>query len=323
MNIKIGARIRNLRLKANITQEKLANHLGVSVQAVSRWESEICYPDLELIPAIAKYFGVTTDHILCTEQETIKPIEDKFKEEWKNAYRNANPQKALDIINEALLTMPNNFEFMLMKATTLLVFFERICDSKRLIEGDKLLRTIIEILDVIMAQCTNDAIRCSARILKITLDVELNNMNLVIDSAKQLPKVSSTRNSVLSAVYLWDEHQRLKYIRDYLLELILEFSKTGKIMAESSIIKPEERKAILEGIVNIIKIVAGTEHMGEFEEFLDEIYEMLYVLTGADEFKDEIGIHKKRYDGIKQKFEYKSVFLNGVEFNKDDAIFQI
>ena len=42
MNLKIGAAIRELRTKNGITQEKLAAHLGVSIQAVSRWESETC-----------------------------------------------------------------------------------------------------------------------------------------------------------------------------------------------------------------------------------------------------------------------------------------
>ncbi len=318
MNIKIGARIRNQRIRANITQEKLANHLGVSVQAVSRWESEICYPDLELIPAIAKYFGVTTDHILCIEQETIKPIEDKLKEEWKSAFFNGQPKKALDIINDALLTMPNNFEFMLMKATTLLVFFEQICNFKRINEDDKLLRSIIEILDVILTHCQNDSIRCRARVLSIALDASLNNNQLVIESAEQLPNVVNTKNSVLSAAYIWDDEKRLKYTREYLLELFLEFVKSSKLLAQIPVVSQKDKVKILESLIQVSNIILEEENKGEFESYFDEIYEMLFELTSKEEFIPEIGKHKKIYESIKDRHTYDSVFFNGVEYNKNN-----
>lgn len=75
MNIKIGENIRRLRSQSGITQEKLAEYLGVSAQAVSRWESEACYPDLEMLPGIASYFGVSIDSLLgydASEQEQLR-----------------------------------------------------------------------------------------------------------------------------------------------------------------------------------------------------------------------------------------------------------
>ena len=64
MKNKIGEKIKTLRKKANITQEKLADYLGITFQSISRWESGICYPDLELLPAIANYFKITADELL-------------------------------------------------------------------------------------------------------------------------------------------------------------------------------------------------------------------------------------------------------------------
>lgn len=63
-NIPIGSRIKLLRTQRRLTQEQLALTLGVTPQAVSRWEVEHSYPDLELLPAIAKYFSVSTDFLL-------------------------------------------------------------------------------------------------------------------------------------------------------------------------------------------------------------------------------------------------------------------
>ena len=63
MNIKIGAKIKELRKARNISQEVLAQYLNVSFQAVSKWEQELTMPDIELIPAIAAFFDVSTDEL--------------------------------------------------------------------------------------------------------------------------------------------------------------------------------------------------------------------------------------------------------------------
>ena len=64
MTINLGDKIRALRLQNKLTQEQLADRLGVSYQSVSRWENGVTYPDIALLPAIAKQFSVTTDYLL-------------------------------------------------------------------------------------------------------------------------------------------------------------------------------------------------------------------------------------------------------------------
>ena len=64
MKIKIGARVKELRKRHNVTQEQLAEALGVTNQAVSRWESENGYPDIEYIMPIASFFKVTANYLL-------------------------------------------------------------------------------------------------------------------------------------------------------------------------------------------------------------------------------------------------------------------
>ena len=59
--MNIGAQIKFLRRKKHITQEELAKILGVSNQAVSKWEKGLSFPSITLLPAIAEYFDVTID----------------------------------------------------------------------------------------------------------------------------------------------------------------------------------------------------------------------------------------------------------------------
>ena len=62
--MNIGLNIRILRKNADLSQEMLAERLGVTFQAVSRWERNESYPDITLLPAIANFFGVTVDFLL-------------------------------------------------------------------------------------------------------------------------------------------------------------------------------------------------------------------------------------------------------------------
>ena len=81
--LPIGERIRNLRRAKNETQEELSALLGVSFQAVSRWENGDAYPDIELLPKIAAHFGVTTDILLGADEETRNTEREKRREDYK------------------------------------------------------------------------------------------------------------------------------------------------------------------------------------------------------------------------------------------------
>lgn len=63
-NESLGRRIARMRLEHDMTQERLANIANVSAQAVSKWENDQSYPDILLLPTLAKTFGVSIDELL-------------------------------------------------------------------------------------------------------------------------------------------------------------------------------------------------------------------------------------------------------------------
>ncbi len=80
MKLTLGEKIKELRKRDGRKQEDLANALGVSNQAVSRWEKDGSYPDMEMIPAIANYFHVSIDELFGyhdKREEKIKVILEK------------------------------------------------------------------------------------------------------------------------------------------------------------------------------------------------------------------------------------------------------
>ena len=64
MDMTIGKRIAHLRKEKGLTQEELAQHMGISPQAVSKWENDQTCPDISALPKPARLFGVTVDELL-------------------------------------------------------------------------------------------------------------------------------------------------------------------------------------------------------------------------------------------------------------------
>lgn len=79
MQIKLGEKIKELRKRDGRKQEDLANALGVTAQAVSRWELGGSYPDMSMIPAIANYFHITIDALFGYNNDRDTKIKDYVK----------------------------------------------------------------------------------------------------------------------------------------------------------------------------------------------------------------------------------------------------
>lgn len=107
MNIRLGEKIRSLRKARNITQEILAQYLGVSFQAISKWENGDTMPDVSMIPAIASFFEVSTDELFDFNRlETEKKVHEAC---WDIAeYRNDEPERAEQELRELLQQYPGN-----------------------------------------------------------------------------------------------------------------------------------------------------------------------------------------------------------------------
>ena len=107
MNIKLGEKIRALRKSRNISQEVLAQYLGVSFQAVSKWENGDNLPDVTMIPAIAIFFEVSTDELFDFNRlETEQKIQQAC---WDIAdIRYDEPEKAEQMLRELLRQYPGN-----------------------------------------------------------------------------------------------------------------------------------------------------------------------------------------------------------------------
>lgn len=110
--MSFGETIKTLRRDSNMTQEKLAEILSISPQAVSRWETNVAMPDISLLPPLANLFGVTTDFLLGmdTYQKDLRKaeFEKAFFEYWKHDDKEKNYQIAV----QAAAEYPGNMEYV-------------------------------------------------------------------------------------------------------------------------------------------------------------------------------------------------------------------
>ena len=105
--IKLGEKIKSLRKQKNISQEVFANYLGVSFQAVSKWETGNTMPDITMIPAIASFFGVSTDELFDFNLfEIEKQVDEICNEAYK--YRFTDGAKSERILRKGLQRFPGN-----------------------------------------------------------------------------------------------------------------------------------------------------------------------------------------------------------------------
>ena len=129
MRLNFGAKIRELRRRDGRTQEHLAEALGVTAQAVSRWESGGSYPDMEMIPAIANYFHVSIDELFGyhdEREEKIKRILDEatgiLTKQGMTMYQGSlsdDVEECINMLRDASEEFPNEPKILLNLARAL------------------------------------------------------------------------------------------------------------------------------------------------------------------------------------------------------------
>jgi len=118
----LGRRIARLRLARTATQERLAKELNVSPQAVSKWENDINYPDISLLPDLARFLGVSVDELLsgasASTQESASAQESVSAQESAAEVVSVASDEPAEIVeesteqdNQGIATQSSGFSF--------------------------------------------------------------------------------------------------------------------------------------------------------------------------------------------------------------------
>ncbi len=151
MTIYLGETIKRMRKERELTQEALANFLGVSYQSISKWERGESYPDITMLPEIAGFFKVSIDELLGINRAEIEhEINSKIAE-----YDNLTDHKLMqEIINDLKTKFPNDFRVLIRYLGCLVRFSEDLSAVSS---------EIFAIYNNIQQNCTDDRIRIKAK----------------------------------------------------------------------------------------------------------------------------------------------------------------
>lgn len=116
MNLNFGENLKKLRRSLDMTQDELAEALGLSIQAISRYETQAAYPDIEMLPVIAGYFGVTVDSLLGVSGEAKQRRRGEYR---MKAGAEKNPEKRMEILKKWCSEFPDDWEAVAFAMVTI------------------------------------------------------------------------------------------------------------------------------------------------------------------------------------------------------------
>ena len=151
MTIYLGENIKRLRRERELTQETLAEFLGVTFQSVSNWERGESYPDITMLPEIAGFFKVSIDELLgINKSENEHEIVSKIAE-----YDNLTDEKLMqEIITDLKKKFPNDFRVLIRYLGCLVRFTKDLSSVSS---------EVTAIYNNIQQNCTDDRIRIKAK----------------------------------------------------------------------------------------------------------------------------------------------------------------
>lgn len=158
--MQFGTIIKKLRRDRDITQEKLAEYLNISPQAVSRWENEAAMPDVSLIPILANLFDVTTDFLLGVDITNKEKAINSICENAEQTDGTFDNYKArIQILRDGLKQYPNSWK---LKEKLAHYLFSSACKRNETEENKKALLTeVVSICEDVLENCTDEKIRHS------------------------------------------------------------------------------------------------------------------------------------------------------------------
>ena len=210
MNIKIGAIIKKLRAENNITQETLANAIGVTPQAISRWESEGGYPDIELLPALADFFSVSTDELLGYKLSEREQELANIKKKMERLSEVGSIEERVAYARNAFAHYPNDYEIRDHLAVCLYFVWEETHD-------EALFKEIESLLGSVANECNDENTRYDAINTLILLYGKVNQYDKATAWANRLTPMKYCRETALSGgigdgktkFYIQDEINKL------------------------------------------------------------------------------------------------------------------
>ncbi len=264
--MSIGTTIKNLRRERDITQEQLAEYLGISASAISQWECDKSCPDISQLPILSNIFNVTTDELLSVNiKNNENRIADMCKEAWE-LFNIGKGGEAEALMRSGLYQFPNSYKIMEHLSTFL------YCNAFKCgADKDSLLDESLTLAEKVIDECVDAEIRSEAIRTAVSVYTYRGRST---DAEKCALKLSNiTRSQLLATVYKGSKLAEL-YKKTMIQEQLTNALMYAQFLAELSddsgreLYTDEEKLKIYQKILDVYKIIYENEDYDFFSQFL-------------------------------------------------------
>ena len=219
--MSIGSTIKRLRREKNITQEQLAEYLGITSRAISQWECDRTAPDISQIPALCHIFDVSSDVILGID---IEKNNEEIKKYLTRAAELGNQGKSSErtaLLREANKKFPRDYKIMQSLAYSL------VCEYSR--KGIKEYDEVFNLCNRILAECTDSTTRYEAIDTLGHAYAYAGKNDEMLKLAKEMPRTYFSYENFM--MYRWRGDADFKEFQGYLSFLISHTAEMIELVA--------------------------------------------------------------------------------------------
>jgi transcriptional regulator with XRE-family HTH domain len=210
--MSIGSTIKRLRREKDLTQEQLAEYLGITSRAISQWECDKTAPDISQIPALCHIFDVSSDVLLGIDIEKNSEEIQKYLDTAQKLCHQGKWDEYTAILREANKKFPRDYKIMKTLADAI------VCEYSR--KGIKEYCEVFDLCKRILAECTESIIRYEAiETLGIAYDYA-GKKDEMIKLAKEMPRAHFSYENFM--VYRWEGSKGFQERQEYMHFLVHE-----------------------------------------------------------------------------------------------------
>lgn len=229
--LKIGTVIKQLRQEQGITQEKLADHLGLSAQSISKWENGLSYPDITLIPAIALFFNVSTDELFSLNHSIDSQRLIAYEKNYQQLRAQGAIREQIVLCRQMLLDYPRNYTVMQHLADALMSCYLGLDENRQVALDHHYLEEAIKIYEHILNNCLDQNLRLLATQSLCQYYPELGQTEKALSLVCTLPSISGCKDILLEDILsgqdcIHQEQLNILQLTDRVAELLIRLCFT-------------------------------------------------------------------------------------------------
>jgi len=305
MNIYINENIKKLRREKNITQEKLAEYLNVSTQAVSKWERNETMPDITMIVPIASYFNVSTDELLGVDAAKNEARIQEYLKENDILLVGGKWEEAKELITKAHKEFPNDFRIIHL-------YKELIIGGRTDNPADVVLAhadELISLCERIFSECNVDYIRSEAVYTLAKVKKTQGKVDEALELLEHLPDWYSTKNQLSEQLFDKKTEEWRKYVNDNFWGLAgFAHNKLLKIIWYSD--KPfDEKLKASQRVIEYLSMILEETNCEKLYGFISSTYSEIGRQCHIEGKSDEVA----KYWDIAMEYSKKTKDFNTIK----------